>query len=63
MNRLVPVVMCVLVVAAYALFYLITASESSGASALDFTNMIGLVAVFVGLIAAGLIFRRATPVR
>jgi hypothetical protein len=63
LNRLVPAALCVLVVAAYALFYLITASESEGASALGLTNMVGLIAVFIGLIAAGILFRRATPVR
>lgn len=48
---------------AYAVIYLIGVTETQGASSLGLANSVGLLAVFVGLIAAGLIFRRATPHR
>ena len=52
-----------LLAAVYALFYLITATESEGASSLGLANSVGLLSVVIGLFAAFLIFRRATPVR
>jgi len=43
---------------AYALFYLLGTFESQGASTFGIVNTVGLVAVFVGVIAAAVIMRR-----
>lgn len=51
----------VLIAAAYAFFYFISAADSQGAGSLGIANTMGLAGVFVALLAAGLIFRRATP--
>ncbi len=51
------------VLAAYALFYLISSDESHGVSSFGVVNMVGLVAVVVGIVAAGAILRRASPPR
>jgi len=48
---------------AYAVVYEIGVTETSGAASVGFANSVGLLAVFVGLIAAGFIMRRATPHR
>jgi len=50
-----------LIVLAYAFFYALTQAETEGANSFGLTNSVGLAAVFVGLIAAGFILRRATP--
>ena len=50
-------------VLAYALFYALNALGSQGASSVDLANSVGLVAVLVGLIAAGFIMKRASPQR
>jgi membrane associated rhomboid family serine protease len=52
-----------LIVVAYALFYLISAAEPQGATSFGIANSVGLAGVVVALIAAGFIFRRATPQR
>ncbi len=57
----IPVAVGGLIVGAYALFYALSASEPEGASSIGLANSVGLVAVFIGLIAAGLLMRRAAP--
>lgn len=57
----IPVAVGGLIVAAYVFFYALSAAESQGATSFGIANSIGLVGVFVALIAAGFIFRRATP--
>ena len=52
-----------LIVVAYAFFFAMSSSESQGAASFGIANSVGLVGVFVALIAAGFIFRRATPQR
>jgi len=54
----VPVALGGMVVLAYALFYLLGTFESQGATSFGLVNMAGLVAVFVGVIAAAVIMRR-----
>lgn len=63
MKLWVPVAVGGLIVFSYAIIYEIGLAETQGASSLGIANSIGLAAVFVGLIAAGFIMRRATPHR
>ena len=59
MKGWVPMAIGGLIVCAYALFYAVSTTE--GAGSIGLANTVGLLAVFVGLIAAGILFRRATP--
>ncbi len=61
MKLWIPVALGGLIVLAYAFFYTLTAAETQGATSFGLANSVGLVAVFVGLIAAGFILRRAAP--
>ncbi|MDG6951455.1 MAG: hypothetical protein JRN12_06405 [Nitrososphaerota archaeon] len=63
MKIWVPVAVGGLIVIAYALFFAMSAAEPRGATSFGIANSVGLVGVFVALIAAGFIFRRATPQR
>ncbi len=57
----VPVAAIALVVAVYLLFYGITATESQGSTSVGLANAAGFAAVVIGLVVAGLIFRRGAP--
>ena len=61
MRLWVPVTLGCVIVAAYAYFYQLTALEAQGAASVGMANLVGLLIVFVGIVAAGLILRRATP--
>jgi len=61
MKHWIPVAIGGLIVAAYAVFYALSASEAQGAMSIGLANSVGLVAVFIWLIAAGLLLRRAVP--
>lgn len=61
MKVWVPVTLGGLIVLAYAFFYTLSVAETQGAAAFGLANSVGLIAVFVGLIAAGVLLRRATP--
>jgi hypothetical protein len=61
MRRWIPAAVGGLIVIAYAFFYLLSESEAQTASSLGVVNSIGLAAVVIGLIAAGLILRRGSP--
>jgi hypothetical protein len=61
MRPWIPVAIGGMIVVAYAFFYALSAAESQGASSIGIANSVGLVGVFVALIAAGFILRRATP--
>lgn len=63
MKLWIPVALGGLIVVAYAMLYAISVSESRGTSSIGIANVVGLVGVFVALIAAGFIMRRATPQR
>ena len=58
-----PLAIAGLILLAYVVIYEIGVTETQGASSLGFANSVGLLAVFVGLLAAGFIMRRATPHR
>ncbi len=61
MKFWVPVVLVGVIVLAYAFFYVLSSTESQGATSFGLANSVGLAVVFVGLVAAGVILRRATP--
>ena len=50
-----------LIVAAYVVFYMISVTESQDSTSLGVANAVGLIAVLVGLVAAGFILRRGSP--
>ena len=60
MKVWIPMALGGAIVLAYAFFYSLSA-DASGAGSIGLVNSIGLIAVFVGLILAGLLLRRATP--
>ena len=55
----IPMAVGALVILAYAFFYALSATESEGATSFSIANSVGLVVVFVGVIAAGFVIRRA----
>ncbi len=57
----VPIALAGLIAFAYGFFYFISSVESQGASSFGLANSVGLAGVFIGLIAAGLLLRRASP--
>ena len=61
MNVWVPLALGCVIFAAYAYLYQITAIGAEGASSVGMTNYAGLVVVFVGIVVAGLVLRRASP--
>ena len=61
MKLWVPAAVGVLVVAAYFIFYAISATESQGSTSLGFANVAGLAAGVVGLLGAWFILRRGPP--
>jgi hypothetical protein len=48
-------------VVAYLYFYQLTVLEAQGAASVGLANVAGLMMVFVGIVAAGLVLRRASP--
>ena len=50
-----------LIAFAYGYFYFISSVETQGASSFGVANSVGLAGVFIGLIVAGLLLRRASP--
>jgi len=61
MNLWIPIALGSLAILAYAFFYLLSETEAQGSTSFGVANLVGLVAVFIGLIAAGIILRRASP--
>jgi hypothetical protein len=59
----IPLAVVALVAVAFLYFYALSASETEGATSFGLANVVGLLGVLVALIAAGFIFRRATPQR
>jgi len=57
----IPVSLVLVAVAAYAVFVVIGYLERQGASSLGFINVVGLMLVVLGVVAAGAILRRASP--
>jgi hypothetical protein len=61
MKLWIPFAIGGVILIAYALFYVITAEEGQGGNSIGIANSVGLIGVFVAIIAAGFILRRATP--
>ncbi len=61
MRLWVPLTLGCVIFVAYAFFYQLTILEAQGAAAVGLANLVGIVLVFIGLVAAGLIFRRTNP--
>jgi len=61
MKLWTSVALAVVILVAYALFYLLSAVGKQGGSSIDIVNMVGLVSVVIGVVAAGFILRRSTP--
>ena len=56
-----PVAVVAVIVLAYLFLYAMSSTGAQGATTLGFANSVGLVAVLVGVVAAGLLLRRASP--
>ena len=54
----VPVSVVIMIGGAYALLYFLTSSGPSAPTSLGVTNSIGLIAVALGLVGAGILLRR-----
>ena len=61
MRLWLPLACVALLVVAYVYFYELGAVESQGSASIGLANAVGLAAVIVGLIAAGMLFRRKAP--
>ncbi len=61
MRVWVPIAFAAVTLLAYSLFYLMGSLEAQGASSFGMANTVGLIVVFVGAIAAGILLRRASP--
>ena len=60
MKLWVPIALGGLIAFAYGFFYFISV-ETQGASSFGVANSVGLAGVFIGLIVAGLLVKRASP--
>ena len=61
MKLWIPVALGAVIIIAYTFFYTLSVTEPQGATSFDLTNSVGLIVVLVGVIAAGLVIRRANP--
>jgi hypothetical protein len=61
MKLWVPAAVGVILILAYVFLYAMSSTETQGATSLGLANSVGLVAVIVGVVAAGLLLRRAAP--
>ena len=61
MKRWIPISVVAVIVLAYVFLYAMSTTETEGATSLGLANSVGLFAVLVGVIAAGLLLRRASP--
>lgn len=50
-----------LLAVAYAYFYALGSAEGQGSASIGLANMVGLLAVVVGLVVAGMVFSRRAP--
>ena len=60
MRVWIPVAFVLLIVAAYALFYMLDSVEAQGANSFGIANIVGLVTVVVGVVVAGAVMKRTT---
>jgi len=56
-----PIAGVALLVIAYAYFYELSSVEAQGSASIGIANVVGLVVVVVGLVVAGVLFRRRAP--
>lgn len=61
MKLWIPIAFAAVIVLAYVLFFVMSEFETQGASSFGMANTVGLLVVFVGVIAAGVLLRRASP--
>jgi hypothetical protein len=61
MKLWIPVVLACLIVLALVFLYVLSATEAQGDTSFAFANSVGLAVVLVGVIAAGIVLRRARP--
>jgi len=59
MKLWIPVAVGAVIVIAYTFFYTLSVTEPQGATSFDLTNSVGLIVVLAGVLAAGLVIRRA----
>jgi len=58
MKLWIPILIFALAVLAILFYYALGAAEEQGATSFDLANSVGLIVVFVGVIAAGIVVRR-----
>jgi len=61
MRLRVPVALVFVALVVCAYLYWLASSASQAASSVGIANLAGLVLVFAGILAAGLVLRRASP--
>jgi hypothetical protein len=61
MKLWVPLVLGSVIVVGYAFFYFLSTVGTEEAESFGLVNSVGLAVVLVGIVAAGVILRRATP--
>jgi len=61
MKVWLPLALGIIAVSAYALFYYLSYDGPGGGNSFGLVNSVGLAAVVVGIIVAGVILRRASP--
>jgi hypothetical protein len=57
----IPIALIAVAVLAIILFYSLGSMEQQGSSSIGLINIIGVMTVIVGVLAAGLVLRRASP--
>jgi hypothetical protein len=57
----VPLALAAVIGFAYFFFYILSSLETQGTTAFTLANSVGLAVVFLGVVAAGLVLRRASP--
>jgi hypothetical protein len=57
----IPIAVVGLIIIAVIYYFAIGATESQGATSYSLANDVGLIVVVIGVVAAGLVLRRATP--
>ncbi len=61
MKLWIPIAVVGLLIIAIIYYYAIGATESQGANSYTLANDVGLIVVVIGVVAAGLVMRRASP--
>ncbi len=61
MKFWIPVAVIAVIAISYALFYFLSTDSALGSSPFGLVNIVGLGSVFIGLVAAGLLIKRARP--